>query len=422
MNSHISELIDRHLDQSATLEESAELFAAMEADPAVRQEFQAASAIHDLIASDVAATPLPAGLYSSIVEAATIAGALPTAAVSTAVTAGVAASTSSGVASAVSATASGVGAAIGTTGSVIMGVIATAAVAVVSVVTYTSMNEESALSTTPVAPSAPIPIIIHDAAPPNPPEVDNNVTSSFGGDKAVFPAGTEQTIGNRSTVRSTRITDNDGTFADASSSVDDETESSLEIQQVSLRSSHNVLHRSPSHETESSAVTSLNDELASMFGAASDKSSFEVRLSGSPLVSYDYNAEPTDQWQNAGLSALYHLNEDHAVGIAVRHDVFPVVVLRNGIETDERTMTWFAAQYRFAPSINLPLDVQPFAQIMVGGSSKGAMIVPAVGLQRSFGIASVGVGVDVSNLVYQNAGTVGTATRTGLYLDLGIRW
>lgn len=422
MNSHISELIDRHLDQSATLEESAELFAAMEADPAVRQEFQAASAIHELIATDVAATPLPAGLYSSIVEAATIAGALPSAAVSTAVTAGVAASTPSSVVSTVSAGASGIGATIGTAGSLIMGALGVAAVALVSVVTYTSMNEESALSTTPVAPSAPIPIIIHDAAPPDPPEDDNQASTSFGGDMAALSSGSHQQVGYRSTQRSMQTFNHQDVSADVLTSVAEETEHSFEIQQVSLRTSTNVLHRTQSHKSESSAVPSLNDELPSMFGGVSDVSSFEVRLSGSPIVTYDYNAEPTDQWQNAGLSALYHFNNEHAVGVAVRHDVFPVVVLRNGIEADERTMTWFAAQYRFTPSINLPFELQPFAQVMIGGSSKGAMVVPALGLQRSFGIASVGVGVDVSNLVYQNAGTVGTATRTGLYLDLGIRW
>jgi len=422
MNSHISELIDRHLDQSATLEESAELFAAMEADPAVRQEFQAASAIHDIIASDVAATPLPAGLYSSIVEAATVAGALPTAAVSTAVTAGVAASSSSGLASAVSATATGVGATIGTTGSVIMGVLSAAAVAVVSVVTYTSMNDESALSTTPVAPSAPIPIIIHDAAPPDPPIIDNHAATSSGGDLSALAAEGVQQIGNHSIIRSMSTSDNEHNSSNDGSPDVEAIERSTEIQYASLRTPKNVVQRSSSNDPNSTTASALNDELPSMFGSTSDKNSFEIRLSGSPIVSYNYNAESTDQWQNAGLSALYNLNDEHAVGITVRHDVFPLVVLRDGIKTDERTMTWFAAQYRFTPSIDLPFELQPFAQVMVGGSSKGAMVVPTLGLQRSFGIASVGVGVDVSNLVYQNAGTIGTATRTGLYLDLGIRW
>lgn len=421
MNSHISELIDRYLDQSATLQESAELFAAMEADPAVRQEFQAASAIHDLIVSDVAATPLPAGLYSSIVEAATLAGALPTAAVSTAVTAGVAASSSSsGLASAVSATATGVGATIGTTGSVIMGVLGAAAVAVVSVVTYTSMNDESALSTTPVAPSAPIPIIIHDAAPPNPPVTDNHAAAATYGDVSVLAEGRDQQIEYHSINRSVLTSDNDETSNDDRTA--DAIERSFEIQYAALRTPKNEVQRSSSNDPNTTTVSALNDELPSMFGSTSDKNSFEIRLSGSPIVSYNYSAEPTDQWQNAGLSALYLLNSDHAIGIAVRHDEFPLVVLRNGIETEERTMSWFAAQYRFTPSIDLPFELQPFAQVMVGGSSKGAMIVPALGLQRSFGIASVGVGVDVANLVYQNAGTVGTATRTGLYLDLGLRW
>jgi hypothetical protein len=97
-------------------------------------------------------------------------------------------------------------------------------------------------------------------------------------------------------------------------------------------------------------------------------------------------------------------------------------VVRGGVPQPNEIMTWAGVHYRYTPSITLPLDVRPTVQLALGGSALGAVVMPTIGLHRTFDNVSVGIGADLLTFASQHQGAWQVATRTGLRLELGYRW
>jgi hypothetical protein len=126
---------------------------------------------------------------------------------------------------------------------------------------------------------------------------------------------------------------------------------------------------------------------------------------------------------NLGLELSTPISDDLSVGLGMYNDNFPLRVINpTGDTVLASNMTWGGAHARWIPQLDLPLDISLFAQLTVGGSSRGMVTQPAIGLARSFGPLNLGVGVDCSAFAFQNNGTWNMTLQPGLRATLGIKF
>jgi hypothetical protein len=126
---------------------------------------------------------------------------------------------------------------------------------------------------------------------------------------------------------------------------------------------------------------------------------------------------------NLGLELSTPINDELSVGLGMYNDNFPMrVVNATGDTVLSSNMTWGGAHARWTPQLQLPLDVQLFAQLTIGGSSRGMITQPALGLARSFGPLNLGVGIDCSAFAFQNNGAWNMTLQPGLRATLGIKF
>ena len=124
-----------------------------------------------------------------------------------------------------------------------------------------------------------------------------------------------------------------------------------------------------------------------------------------------------------GLEAEISVATNHAVGLGLHHDLFPVQLDNgDGITTVAPYMTWVGAHYRWTPEVQLPLSARPFLHLGAGGSSRGVGIQPALGVMIPVSTLQLGIGADMVGLAFQNQGTWSTAFSPALRIELGYSW
>lgn len=411
-HSHISDLIERYLDHAATVEEANELFDIMATNATVRAEFQAASMIRDSFAADIRETVLPDMMYADIVTAARAAGTLP---ISEGVSA-LAATASGGMSSVATAVEATV---ISTQASSLVGLFASAASALVALTVTTivltvpyagdptnvpsgagvesspmnamvSAQQSTTPNTIPVPPS-PVPDhteTSHSKRSPNHPSPASMVLPADGSSAEVMTDdGVPATIASITTVPTNSTT------------------------------SDLVL---PEQENEDLNVEATNLALEPYLNIAPP---FVARFTTAPLTAYSFEGGPATTGVN--LSAEFELRfaDHHAVGVGLHHDAFPMTILdASGVERTVATMTWASMHYRFAPDWALVPGLTPWMQVAAGGSSRGMVVSPSLGLQQSFNNITVGMGASLMGFVYQSDNAWRVASRTALRVELGYRW
>lgn len=431
------ELIDRWLDGTATTEEADQLFATAANDSSVRSEMQAAVAMRNTVDREIAATMVPEDMFAAIVAEAQTVGALPAAA------------------PVLSGTALTV---IGTTISVLAGA---AAIAIIGWSAYKPMLSDAATangakdaSGNVVAQPLKTPgsTMEHPGTSPAASSEDRNddgaatdgsigaMTPSPSDPKSMeevssrTPSSTTTHDGANHTTRHHRDdAATDGSMpANVHSDRDDrrrqddmppsaesvppaETMTSITMATPVAIDRRSVLVPSSSETT--TATPSLLDVPDVSYPA---QRVMELRVIQQPLSGV--SGTNGDIW-NLGLELELKLSDVHAIGAGIHRSAFSYTMMNaDGTLSQQTSMAWADLHWRAMPMIDLGMDIRPFLQLAIGGSSRGGIVEPAVGLQKSFGPLNISAGADLMTFVYQNHGRWSTMMRPSLRLGLGLRW
>lgn len=432
------ELIDRWLDGTATTEEADQLFATAASDSSIRSEMQAAVAMRNTVDREIAATMVPEDMYASIVTSAQTAGALPSAA-----------PVLSGAALTV----------IGTAVSVLAGA---AAIAIIGWNAYKPMLSDAAngntdasgsVVTQPVNASESM-LERQSALPSVSPEDRNDGQATTDGPTATMTATPSDAkdvdeVPNRT---STPARTHDGAIGttrnrhhqDDAAAVDgsmpmsvrndrddrrrqDDMPPSAEslppaesMTSITMATPVAIGHQSTGTRPSSETTTATPSTLDVPDMSYPSQRVMEVRVIQQPLSGM--NGTNGDIW-NLGLELELKLSDIHAIGAGIHRSAFSYTMMNaDGTLSQQTSMTWADLHWRTMPMVDLGMDIRPFLQLAVGGSSRGGIVEPAVGLQKSFGPLNVSAGADLMTFVYQNHGQWSAMMRPSLRLGLGLRW
>lgn len=432
------ELIDRWLDGTATTEEADQLFATAVSDSSIRSEMQAAVAMRNTVDREIAATMVPEDMYASIVTKAQTAGALPSAA-----------PVLSGAALTV----------IGTAVSVLAGA---AAIAIIGWNAYKPMRSDAAngntdasgsVVTQPVNASESM-LERQSALPPVSPEDRNDgqaITDGSTGTMTATPSDAKDVdeVPNRTSMPArthdgaigttrNRHRQDDAAAVDGSMPMSvrndhddrrrqDDMPPSAEslppaesMTSITMATPVAIGHQSTGTRPSSETTTATPSTLDVPDMVYPSQRVMEVRVIQQPLSGV--NGTNGDIW-NLGLELELKLSDIHAIGAGIHRSAFSYTMMNaDGTLSQQTSMTWADLHWRTMPMVDLGMDIRPFLQLAVGGSSRGGIVEPAVGLQKSFGPLNVSAGADLMTFVYQNHGQWSATMRPSLRLGLGLRW
>lgn len=363
-NTEIFDIMDRYLDRAATPDEERELFSTLLRDEELSTEFQAQSQVRATMDNDVSATVIPPDLYASIVESAQHASLLPIPLV------GAASLATEWVVRSVMALATATTAVVATVGTALL------------------ISVPPSIPVTPVATTA-----THPSAP------QQQMTSM----PVVDAAKKHEHIEQREHIEQHSM------------------EMRVETIGVSPVLAVDAAPVAPSTYSTTPTMASTIEESDPLRPLSQPSTMVQVRLTQTPLTYHMYatHADLTSA-PNLGLEAEYALDREHAIGAILHNDVFPVGVVSSvGTVQQQYAMLWGGASYRYTPQWNMPLGLQPFAQLNLGGSSRGVVAQPTLGLQLHVNQFTISAGANMMTLFYQNSGTWNAASRVGMLVGIG---
>ncbi|MBS1561908.1 MAG: hypothetical protein JSS89_09905 [Bacteroidetes bacterium] len=372
-NTEIFDIMDRYLDRATTPDEERELFSTLLRDEELSTEFQAQSQVRAAMDNDVSATIVPPDLYASIVESAQQASLLPIPLV---------------------------GAASLATEWVVRSVMALATATTAVVATVGTALLISVPPSIPVGPTSTV------AAVPSAPQ--RSAIPAPMADKGTTHEQREQRE-QRNAQHDVQQVPTEGVAAEE-----------IETIGMSPMLAVDAIPVVASTSTTTSTMASTIEE-SDPLQPLSRPSALQLRLTQTPLTYHMYatHADLTSA-PNLGLEAEYALDREHAIGAILHNDVFPVgVVSSDGSVQQQYAMLWGGASYRYTPQWNIPLGLRPFAQLNLGGSSRGVVAQPTLGLQLHVNQFTISAGANMMTLFYQNNGTWNAASRVGMLVGIG---
>ncbi len=150
-------------------------------------------------------------------------------------------------------------------------------------------------------------------------------------------------------------------------------------------------------------------------------------MSASPLT--DVNAPAQTVWyENVGVGLLYQLSDNHAVGVEMGSEVFPMsfqgTINGQTIRYQQQPQSmWAGASYRYTLSQLGSSGFSPFGQILLGGTSFGPLGRLTAGLQYSpVGPLSFMLGVEGTAMAYQFNSAWFSSSKLGLTYGVAVRF
>lgn len=150
-------------------------------------------------------------------------------------------------------------------------------------------------------------------------------------------------------------------------------------------------------------------------------------MSASPLI--DVNAPAQTAWyENVGVGLLYQLSDNHAVGVEMGSEVFPMsfqgAVNGQTIRYQQQPQSmWAGASYRYTLSQLGSSGFAPFGQVLLGGTSFGPLGRMTAGFQYSpAGPLSFMLGVEGTAMAYQFNSLWFSSTKLGLTYGVAVRF
>lgn len=157
--------------------------------------------------------------------------------------------------------------------------------------------------------------------------------------------------------------------------------------------------------------------------------SFLVQMRGMSTSSLvDVNAPAQSTWyENVGLGLLYQLSDNHAVGLEMGSEVFPMSFQGNVngqvIQYQQQPQSmWAGAAYRYTLSQLGTSGFAPFGQVLLGGTSFGPLGRMTAGFQYSpAGPISFMLGVEGTSMAYQFNSAWFISSKLGLTYGVAVR-
>lgn len=150
-------------------------------------------------------------------------------------------------------------------------------------------------------------------------------------------------------------------------------------------------------------------------------------MSASPLI--DVNAPAQTAWyENVGVGLLYQLSDNHAVGVEMGSEVFPMsfqgTVNGQTIRYQQQPQSmWAGASYRYTLSQLGSSGFSPFGQILLGGTSYGPLGRLSAGIQYApAGALSFMLGVEGTAMAYQFNSAWFSSSKLGLTYGVALRF
>lgn len=150
-------------------------------------------------------------------------------------------------------------------------------------------------------------------------------------------------------------------------------------------------------------------------------------MSTSSLVDVSAPAQTT-WYENVGLGLLYQLSDNHAVGVEMGSEVFPMSFQGNVngqvIQYQQQPQSmWAGAAYRYTLSPLGSSGFSPFGQVLLGGTSFGPLGRVTAGFQYSpAGPLSFMLGVEGTAMAYQFNSAWFTSSKLGLTYGVAVRF
>lgn len=126
-----------------------------------------------------------------------------------------------------------------------------------------------------------------------------------------------------------------------------------------------------------------NDEKLQMANEAKDKFSFNIRTINGIKQYPDRTINTPDiLFNNLAITALYELNENHSVGFDMGQETFPIYEVGESNNLEQRySLLWGGAAYKYRMDpISGLFGIQPFAQIIAGGTKFGPIARSIMGI------------------------------------------
>lgn len=193
-------------------------------------------------------------------------------------------------------------------------------------------------------------------------------------------------------------------------------------QRVTLTNAMTLSHASDQRMIQQTALQPISMR-STMFP------SFLVQMRGMSTSSLvDVNAPAQSTWyENVGLGLLYQLSDNHAVGLEMGSEIFPMSFQGNVngqvIQYQQQPQSmWAGAAYRYTLSQLGSSGFAPFGQVLLGGTSFGPLGRFTAGFQYSpVGPISFMLGVEGTAMAYQFNSAWFTSSKLGLTYGVAVR-
>lgn len=180
----------------------------------------------------------------------------------------------------------------------------------------------------------------------------------------------------------------------------------------------------PSFSSNDAPRFAMPQESPITFEDKSDKFTFNLRaINGLQLFPNRFASAPDILFNNVALTALYEIDNNHAFGLDLGQETFPIFDVQSASTLEQRySLVWGGISYRYRMNpISGLLDIQPYAQIVAGGTKYGPISRGLIGLSwQPHNRFSVSFGLEASAMMYNYQNKWFGAQKLGLSYGVNI--
>ena len=132
---------------------------------------------------------------------------------------------------------------------------------------------------------------------------------------------------------------------------------------------------------------------------------------------------PDILFNNLAVTALYDFNNNHSFGFEIGQETFPIYEVNESNDLEQRySLIWGGASYRYRMNpISELLDIQPFGQLLAGGTKYGPIMRSIIGVSwQPHSNFSFSFGVETSAMLYSYRNVWYGAQKVGLSYGVNI--
>lgn len=182
--------------------------------------------------------------------------------------------------------------------------------------------------------------------------------------------------------------------------------------------------QTPSFVSNDMPHVTMKQESLPLFEDKNDKFTFNLRaINGLQLFPNRFASAPDILFNNVALTALYEIDNNHAFGLDLGQETFPIFDVQSASTLEQRySLVWGGISYRYRMNpIQSLFDIQPYAQIVAGGTKYGPISRGLIGLSwQPHNRFSLSFGFEASAMMYNYQNKWFGAQKLGLSYGVNI--